>query len=109
VDWLDPRADGIRLSIRLTPRARRNAILGIAETADGDRVLKVGVTAAPVGGKANEALIKLLAKHWHLAKSDIRLISGQTARSKVLHITGPATKLETTVRETIVSDLRRSA
>lgn len=101
MDWLDARVDGVRLTIRLTPRARRNAVLGVSDTADGDRMLKVVVTAAPEGGKANEALIKLLAKQWHLAKSDIRLISGHSARTKVLQIDGPPGTVAAAIRGSV--------
>jgi hypothetical protein len=102
VDWLDARVDGVRLAVRLTtPRARRNAILGIAETADGNLVLKIAVTAPPEGGKANQALINLLAKQWRLTKSDIRMISGQSARAKILHIQGMPQSLAASIREAV--------
>lgn len=76
----------VLLPIHLTPGARRNAIVGIAESSDGTRRLKVSVTAAPEGGKANAALIKLLAKYWHLPKSAIAIKSGATTRSKTLRV-----------------------
>ena len=80
--------EGILLPVRLTPSARRNAIAGIAEDADGTRRLKVSVTAVPENGKANAALIKLLAKSWHLPKSAISIKSGALARTKTLLVTG---------------------
>jgi uncharacterized protein (TIGR00251 family) len=72
------------INIRLTPKARRNAILGWAENADGKRILKVSVTAIPEKGKANEALIELLAKAWKVPKSAIRIRQGETSRNKTL-------------------------
>ena len=69
-----PVADGVRVAVRLTPKASRNAIAGIAESGQGEAVLKVMVTAVPEAGKANEALIKLLAKEWGVAE--------------ILHLTG---------------------
>ena len=74
--------------VRLTPNARRNGIAGIAEGADGTRRLKVSVTAVPEGGKANAALIRLLAKSWGLPKSAISIKSGATARTKTLLVAG---------------------
>jgi uncharacterized protein len=85
-----PVADGVRVAIRLTPKASRNAIAGIADAGQGDAVLKVMVTAVPEAGKANEALIKLLAKEWGVPKSSISLVAGATDRNKILHIAGDA-------------------
>ena len=88
-----PVADGVRVAIRLTPKASRNAIAGIAETGQGEAVLKVMVTAVPEAGKANEALIKLLAKEWGIAKSSISLVAGATDRNKIVHVAGDAADL----------------
>jgi uncharacterized protein YggU (UPF0235/DUF167 family) len=54
----------LKILVRLTPKARRTAFLGWSEDAEGRRVLKASVTAAPEKGKANAALIALLAGHW---------------------------------------------
>jgi uncharacterized protein (TIGR00251 family) len=85
-----PVADGVRVAVRLTPKASRNAIACIAEAGQGEAVLKVMVTAVPEAGRANEALIKLLAKEWGVAKSSISLVAGATDRNKILHIAGDA-------------------
>ena len=74
--------------MRLTPKASANRIQGIAEEAGGGIVLKAAVTAPPEKGKANAALIKLLAKAWSLPKTSLTIISGATDRNKVLHIDG---------------------
>ena len=81
-------ADGVRLAVRVTPRAGREAITGWAETVDGGRALKVALTAAPEGGKANKALVDLLAKQWRVPKTSITVIAGATDRNKLLHIAG---------------------
>jgi uncharacterized protein (TIGR00251 family) len=88
-----PVADGVRVAVRLTPKASRNAIAGIAEAGQGEAVLKVMVTAVPEAGKANEALIRLLAKEWGVAKSAISLIAGATDRNKIVHVAGDAADL----------------
>ncbi len=80
--------DGVRLAVRLAPGSAANRIDGIHAGADGRAVLKVAVTAPPEGGKANAALIKLLAKEWHLAKSAFAITTGATHRRKVLTIAG---------------------
>ncbi|MBI2233838.1 MAG: DUF167 domain-containing protein [Micavibrio aeruginosavorus] len=76
--------DPVVLRVRLTPKAARNAVQGWAQNADGVPILKVSVTAAPEGGKANDALIKLLSGHYNLPKSAFSLKSGATDRNKVL-------------------------
>ena len=86
--WLSGRADGVRLAIKLTPRAGRDAVQGIEVDAQGQAWLAVRVTAAPESGKANAALIKLLAKRWGLPASAVRLVSGATSRRKLLHVAG---------------------
>jgi uncharacterized protein (TIGR00251 family) len=71
------------LKVRLHPGARKNAITG---TLDG--ALKIALTAPPVDGKANEALIAFLADQLRIPKSSITLTSGQTSRQKTLEIQG---------------------
>lgn len=83
-----PVADGLKLRVRLTPRARRAGIDGLVADAEGALALKVAVTAAPEKGAANEALIRLIAKTWRLPASSITLASGATDRRKLLHLAG---------------------
>ncbi|MDE1993260.1 MAG: DUF167 domain-containing protein [Rhizobiaceae bacterium] len=80
--------DHVRLSIRLTPNAGRDAIDGFETGADGETYLKARVTAVPEKGKANKALIALLAKTLRIPKSSFSFISGDTARKKILRIDG---------------------
>ena len=78
----------VRVRVHLTPKASRNAIQGPVADADGGSVLKVQVTAVPEGGKANAALIKLLAKTWKLPKTALSVESGATSRRKTIRIEG---------------------
>ena len=78
----------MRAALRVTPKASRNAVTGLADTACGGKALKVAVTTVPEDGKANEAVIKLLAKLWHVPKSSITVVAGQTDRNKILHVAG---------------------
>lgn len=85
-------ADGVLVAVRLAPKSSANAIRGIARDAGGTAHLKAVVTAAPEGGKANAALLKLLAKTWKLPKTSLTVASGATSRRKVVHVSGdPAT------------------
>lgn len=79
--------------MRLQPAGRADQVLGLARDADGNVQLKASVTKAPEGGKANAALIKMLAKEWGLAKSDLEVVKGQTSRNKVLELRGDRDEL----------------
>jgi uncharacterized protein (TIGR00251 family) len=86
-------ADGVTVSVRVTPRAGRNRIEGTAAEANGGVALKVAVTAPPEDGKANDAVIALLARAWRLPKGSVRIIRGAAARHKTLHIAGDPKRL----------------
>ena len=79
---------GVRLALRLTPRASHNGVDGIAQDAEGRPLLKLRIVAPPVDGAANEALIAFLAKTLSLRKADITIRSGETSRVKILHLAG---------------------
>lgn len=78
------------MRIRLTPRAARSRVEGVGAGADGGAVLKVAVTAPPEKGKANAAMITLLAKAWRLPKTTMAITAGATARRKTLLVAGDA-------------------
>jgi uncharacterized protein len=84
--------DGLRVAIRLSPRAKADRLLAIA-TAQGGRVLKVSVTAPAESGRANEALLRLLARAWHLRRSDLSIITGSTSRNKAVRVAGDPRRL----------------
>ena len=88
-----PVAAGIRLRLKVAPKAKRNEIGGWLDEPDGGKALKVAVTAAPEDGKANAAVIALLAKEWGVAKSAISVVSGATDRRKLVEIRGPSPAL----------------
>lgn len=81
--------DGVKVAIRVTPKASRDKIDGLADEADGRQVLKVAVTVVPEDGKANDAVIKLLAKAWKVPRSSVSVVLGHTSRSKTLLVQGP--------------------
>jgi len=81
-------AEGLKVALRLTPGAGKACILGIAADEKGNLGLKASVTASPEGGKANTALIKLLAKVWRLPKTNLSIISGAASRRKRALIAG---------------------
>lgn len=75
--------DSCDLTVRLTPRADRDAIAGIR-----DGVVAVRVSAPPVDGQANAALIKVLAKALGVPKSRLSIVRGQAARDKLVRVDG---------------------
>ena len=76
------------MRVRLTPKASNNRIDGLVPDADGGVALKAGVTAPPEGGKANAALVKMLAKAWRLPRTAISVAAGTGSRRKTLVIEG---------------------
>jgi uncharacterized protein (TIGR00251 family) len=80
--------DGVRLAVRLVPRARRTGLDGLAVDADGRAVLQIRLAAPPVDGAANKALIAFLAGALAMRKSDIAIRSGETSRLKILQLSG---------------------
>ena len=75
-----------RFALRLTPKGGRDAIEGWAEGADGKRHLKARVSAPPEDGKANEALVRLIAKTLRIGASKVRIVSGAASRMKMIEV-----------------------
>lgn len=90
---LTPSLDGVRLAVRLTPRARADRLVGIVRLGAGVAVLRVSVTAPPAEGRANDALLQLLAKEWGLARRDLAIVGGSKSRSKIVRIAGETSLL----------------
>lgn len=74
-----------RLSVRLTPRSGRDAVLGL-KNSEGLLEVQACVTAPPDNGKANKALCKLIASELGIAKSKVEVAQGKTSRHKRLAI-----------------------
>ena len=81
-------AGAVLLSLRLTPKSSRDAVEGVETLLDGRSVLKARVRAAPEDGKANLALLRLLADQLDHPIRSLSLTSGATARAKVIRIEG---------------------
>lgn len=71
------------LRVRVTPRSSRNAVDGFA-----GEPLKVRLTAPPVDGKANRALVEILAEKLHVPRKSIEIVAGEASRQKTLRIHG---------------------
>ncbi|MCD4717330.1 MAG: DUF167 domain-containing protein [Desulfobacterales bacterium] len=79
------------IKVRVVPRSSRNQIIGVE-----DGIFKIKLTAPPVDGKANKALIEFLAKKLGLAKGSVEIVSGERSRQKSVRIHGlPLKKVST--------------
>ena len=86
-------ADGIRLRLKVTPKSRRVGPQGLVDLPAegvyaGGVALKLGINAAPEDGKANAAVVALLAKHLSVAKAAISVAAGAKDRRKLVDIRG---------------------
>ena len=85
---------GLLLAVRVTPKSSLNQVTGLHAEADGAVSLAVKVTAPPDKGKANKAVVALLAKWAGLPKSALSIAAGETDRHKTILVTGNAAGLE---------------
>lgn len=74
---------GVRVEVKVQPRSSRNQVAG-----EQNGVLKIKLTAPPVDGEANAALIDFLAAYLQLPRRDISLVKGETSRHKIVEIRG---------------------
>lgn len=84
---------GIRLRLRVQPKSRRAGPQGYVAEPDGGMALKFGVNAAPEDGKANAAIVALLARHLGVAKAAISVAQGAKDRRKLVDIQGDPERL----------------
>ncbi|MTV47601.1 YggU family protein [Heliobacillus mobilis] len=81
--WVQEVPGGVRFKIRVQPRASKNEVCGLLDDA-----LKVRLTAPPVDGEANGACQAFFAKTLSLPKSQVRLVAGETSRTKTVEVIG---------------------
>ena len=85
--------DGVRVAIHLTPRAKADRIIASASAAEGRHVLKTSVTEPAEDGRANAALLRLLARAWQLPRRDLTIVGGAASRQKTVRIAGDQHRL----------------
>lgn len=71
----------MKLAVKVIPNAKKTEVVSYE-----NETLKIRLNAPPVDGKANDALIKFLAKLWDVKKSEIKILRGETGRNKVLEV-----------------------
>ncbi len=77
------RTGGASFTVKIQPRARKNAITGVL-----GEVLKISLVAPPVDGKANAACVTFLATLLEVPRSSVTIAAGQSSRTKVIHVAG---------------------
>jgi len=82
-----PLVDGVAVAVKVQSKSRRPGLHGATPTADGER-LRIEVTEAAKGGRANRAACAALADALGLAQSAVHLTFGATSRDKTLHVAG---------------------
>jgi uncharacterized protein (TIGR00251 family) len=80
---ITPIAQGVCLEVQVQPRSSRNQVVG-----EQDGRLKIKLTAPPVEGEANQALINYLAHLLELPRRNIKLLKGESSRHKLIEISG---------------------
>ena len=80
---ITPIAQGVCLEVQVQPRSSRNQVVG-----EQDGRLKIKLTAPPVEGEANQALINFLANLLELPRRNIKLLKGESSRHKLIEISG---------------------
>jgi len=80
--------DAVRLSVRVTPRAAKDAVAGVVDTGDGRSAPAVRLNAQPVDGAANRALVAYLARVLGVPRKALSIASGETSRLKIVQIRG---------------------
>ncbi len=81
--WLVADGNGVTLRLHIQPGAKKTEVVGLHGEA-----LKIRLAAPPVDGKANACLIGFLADRLGVAKSSVRLVSGESSRAKRVRIDG---------------------
>jgi len=79
--WCSVLPGAIRLAVQITPNAKKTEVIGVL-----DDTLKLKLQAQPIEGKANEALIKFLAKSLAVPRGALTITHGQTSRKKLIEV-----------------------
>ena len=85
--WIKDTVEGATFAVRVSPRASRTGVVGFAGEG-ADAVLKVALTAPPIEGKANAALIAYLSEILGVARSQVEVIVGSQSRNKLVRVRG---------------------
>ncbi|MGK2742469.1 DUF167 domain-containing protein [Tepidicaulis sp. LMO-SS28] len=106
-DGLKEHENGLLLSVRVSPGARQTKAPGWEPGAGGQMQLRLRVSAPPEKGKANEAVLKLLAGLFGVPRGRLRLVSGESGRTKTVLIEGEAAALRAALDKALCAEGRQ--
>lgn len=89
--------NGLIIKVKIVPNSSKNELLV------EDEMLKVRVTAQPIENKANKALVEFLSKKFKIAKTNIKIVRGETSREKTLCLS----ILDSEKKKSIISELTK--
>jgi len=98
--WCTEQVSGVRLSVRITPNAKKSEVLGILDDA-----LKIKLQAQPIEGKANEALVRFIAERLALPRRAIVITHGHLNKHKLLDVDCPGLTVEA-VKQALLADVK---
>lgn len=76
----------MKLIVKVTPKSSKDEVVGEEVDLFGNKILRIKTTKAPENGEANKAVIKILSKHFGVAKSGVNIVSGASSRTKMVEI-----------------------
>jgi uncharacterized protein (TIGR00251 family) len=88
MSWYRKEGGAVLVSVRVTPKADRDAFDGVVTLADGRQALKARVRALPESGAANDAVVRLFAASLRQAKSTVSVVAGAGQRMKTIRVAG---------------------
>ena len=88
-EWCCASARGVRITVQITPNAKRTEVIGLLDDA-----LKIRLQAQPIEGKANEALVRYLADRFGVPKSHVSIMQGHTGKRKIIDIADAGLNVE---------------
>jgi uncharacterized protein (TIGR00251 family) len=94
--WCSALPGAIRLAVQITPNAKKTEVIGVL-----DGALKLKLQAQPIEGKANEALVKFLAKALDVPRSAVTITHGLTSKKKLIEVVSPTLTPEVAERRLI--------
>ena len=84
----------MKIAIKVKAGAKKDEIISYEKQDDGDYILKLSVKQVPENGKANEAVIKLLAKEFRMRREDIQIVSGARSSTKLVTMAKSSNSLD---------------
>ena len=84
----------MKIAVKVTQNSMQDLVKEGGVNAYGNRVLKIKTTASPEDGKANVAVIKIVSEYFKVKRGEVRILSGETARLKILEVDLPEVEMD---------------